>query len=102
MLVALLLVIMEVGIMQNIKKGAPYLLRASASGANIIGSLVMITTELTNQRPVSPFFYLALYSASAYFVSNAYEAYKTLRPKPDPSQTTYHALTAEQQLARIV
>lgn len=56
-------------------KATPFLLRASASGANVIGSIIALFTQ---EKP-NPFFYLALYASSVYFVSNVYEGIQACR-----------------------
>ncbi len=57
-------------------KASPYILRATASGANVLGSFVYLLTE---NKP-NAFFYLNLYASAIYFGSNIYEAYKAIKP----------------------
>ena len=59
--------------MSKLKQLWPYGIRATASGANAIGSVFAIAQDPTKNNA---FFWLNLYAASVYFLSNAYEAYK--------------------------
>lgn len=63
--------------MPSFKKALPHLARASASGANVVGSLVAL---LTQDKP-NLFFYFSLAASSTYFASNLYEAYNALCPR---------------------
>ena len=62
----------------------PYAIRMSASGANMLGTAAGILFVEAGYK--NPFYYLGFYAASTYFVSNAYEAYKALKPSTTPNE----------------
>ena len=67
----------------SLGKAWPYGGRASASLANLVGSLSAIAFVEDGYK--NPFYYLAAYAGAVYFTSNAYELSRALRPSTTPN-----------------